>query len=258
MSGHTGSRKKEEDIVFKSLLEVWKYLKAEGWHISKSGLYKHREKGLIKAGDGGYYHLKGVRRYIRLAGLRKSPLTTAKLYDPTSSRQRRDYGETGPTAPKEDEAAGAGANGQAAKAEEATRQRHQADELALPDIQDIEILQAKKLQAETRIQQLREEKLRLELEREKGRWIRREDMEREIVARAIAMDAFIRQRVLVKAPELILAVSGDSSRAREFLAVFEEIWEEALNDFARQDRFKVLNIEAKEEKKDGKEERAAS
>ena len=238
MSGN----RKEEDIVFKSLLEVWKYLKAEGWHISKSGLYKHREKGLIKAGDGGYYHLKGVRRYIRLAGLRKSPLTAGQLYDPTE--------------PKEDEAADAGAKSQATDAEEA--RPASSPGYALPDIQDIEILQAKKLQAETRIQQLREEKLRLELEREKGHWIRREDMEREIVARAIAMDAFIRQRVLVKAPELILAVSGDSSRAREFLAVFEEIWEEALNDFARQDRFKVMNLEAKEEEKDGKEESASS
>ena len=226
----SGNRKQQEDIVFRSLLEVWKWLKAQGWHVSKSGIYKHREKGLIKAGDGGYYHLKNVKKYIRLAGLQKSPLTAKGLYNPF---EKDTEDEETPRQGPEDE--------------EAPSSNYQNS--GVPLLEEIELLQARKLQAETRIQQLREQKLRLELERERGKWISREDMVREIVSRAIAMDAFVRQRVLVKAPELILAVSGDSSRAREFLAVFEEIWEEALNDFARQDLFKVLNIDVKEEKK---------
>jgi len=61
MKGGEGGKAPEE---FRNLLEVLDYLKGEGWKTSKTALYEHKRKGLIRPDrDGGRYSLRAVQRY---------------------------------------------------------------------------------------------------------------------------------------------------------------------------------------------------
>lgn len=55
--------KKKAAGEFKNLLEVLDYLKGEKWKISKSTLYEHKRKGLIRPDRDGTYSLRVVQRY---------------------------------------------------------------------------------------------------------------------------------------------------------------------------------------------------
>lgn len=50
---------------FKNALEVAKYLEDEGWKVSKTALYTHRNKGMLKPNADGTYALKSVLKYAR-------------------------------------------------------------------------------------------------------------------------------------------------------------------------------------------------
>ncbi len=48
---------------FKNILEVVAYLKNEGWKISKSAVYQHRDQGKIRPQSDSGYLVKDVERY---------------------------------------------------------------------------------------------------------------------------------------------------------------------------------------------------
>ena len=182
-------------VVFSNTLEVWRFLKAQGYKISKSLVYKHRDEGLLKEDKGNMYSLKGVLRYAKRARLKKDPKAMGVI----------------------------SAND---------------DAQALMALEEI---QRERELVELRIKKLKEKELARKVELFEGNWIRKEDFERELVARAVALGTKVRQEVLVRAPELILIVGGDQARSREFIAAFDDIWEAALSEYAKMGSYLVID-----------------
>jgi len=61
-----------EGNQFNNLLAVLSWLKAQGWKISRAGLYKHRAAGKIKQQPDGGYHRKDMEKYARTFLKRKA------------------------------------------------------------------------------------------------------------------------------------------------------------------------------------------
>jgi len=71
-----------------------------------------------------------------------------------------------------------------------------------------------------------------ELEEQQGKYILREDFEREMVARAVIIDSVLRQLLRVHSGELVAAAGGDGNRENEFLRKADVIIDQAMNSYA--------------------------
>lgn len=67
----------QEPVAFPNLLAVLSHLQAAGYRVSKSTLYNHARKGLLKRNDSGEYSAAAVDRYaaglVRLNGQSVTP-----------------------------------------------------------------------------------------------------------------------------------------------------------------------------------------
>jgi hypothetical protein len=52
--------------TFKNKLEIYGYLKLQGWKVAQSTLYKHCKEGRLKPDVKGVYSLKKINRYASL------------------------------------------------------------------------------------------------------------------------------------------------------------------------------------------------
>ncbi len=71
---------------FESLVEVVDYLDEEGWKISKSTIYEHQKKGMIRPDNGKKYTLKAVVAYAKAYLVLKK--TRQKKKDEDLQRQK--------------------------------------------------------------------------------------------------------------------------------------------------------------------------
>jgi len=76
-----------ENYSFKNLLAVLSWLQAQGWKISRAGIYKHRAEGKIKKQPDGGYSARDVERYARVHLKRLS--TGKRLRDGLDDLQHR-------------------------------------------------------------------------------------------------------------------------------------------------------------------------
>lgn len=53
------------DATFRNRREVLDFLRAEGWVVGQSTLYRHADEGKLKCGEGGEYAEAAVRRYAK-------------------------------------------------------------------------------------------------------------------------------------------------------------------------------------------------
>jgi hypothetical protein len=80
-----------------------------------------------------------------------------------------------------------------------------------------------------------------------GRLIPRDDLEREVIARALALKAFFAQQFRAKVQELIRSVSGRPAQSENLLLILERISDEAFGRFADMTRFQVIVLPEEEE-----------
>lgn len=86
------------------------------------------------------------------------------------------------------------------------------------------------------------EKLQFSLDRERGKFLLREDFIMEMSARAAVLDLGLRHLVNTKVPEWLRLVNGDSTKAGLLMDVLNRDIDELLNDFATLDKFQVVFI----------------
>ena len=77
--------------TLKNILEVVEYLKADGWKVSKSAVYRHRDQGKIATGGDGLFLMADVERYARdwLKRLDGSGGKRANDIDPVEQREKK-------------------------------------------------------------------------------------------------------------------------------------------------------------------------
>jgi hypothetical protein len=71
---------------FRNLREVAEYLKASGWKVSQSTVYKHGGEGKIRPNQEGVYSLKAVEKYAGIFLVRKE--TQQKIIDDELQRKK--------------------------------------------------------------------------------------------------------------------------------------------------------------------------
>ena len=63
--GNGNGNKEEQRESLKNLIEVVTYLKGQGWKVSKSAVYRHRDQAKIGPQSDGGFLIKDVDRYAR-------------------------------------------------------------------------------------------------------------------------------------------------------------------------------------------------
>ncbi|MDY6974382.1 MAG: hypothetical protein SV775_19015 [Thermodesulfobacteriota bacterium] len=167
---------------FKTLIEVAEYLKAEGWKVSQSTVYKHQTEGRIRPNSEGIYTLKAVQKYAR------------------------------------------------------THLTQQETALKVDDEQ----LQRKKLLAEVAWKTEQAKREQIKRMAEEGLFILREDLDREMAARASVLEAGLNFLIQSKANEWVALVNGDEKKAGDLVRDITTGLNDALNEFATVKEFQVL------------------
>ncbi|MBU1054854.1 MAG: hypothetical protein KKC46_13660 [Proteobacteria bacterium] len=104
----------------------------------------------------------------------------------------------------------------------------------------IEILQRENLELDAEIKREKKAKLQWEREKEIGKYILRDDFEMEVTARAIVLDASLKQMVSLKALDWVSIVQGNHKLVKDMTDAILRCIEEALNDYANTDKFQVV------------------
>jgi hypothetical protein len=98
----------------------------------------------------------------------------------------------------------------------------------------------KQRDAEARLAAIRAEKEEFALDREKGKYLLKEDVFRELAGRAAIMDANLRHFVQSVMPDLIAAAKGDVEQSRECVELFNNALDRFSTEFANSKTFTVL------------------
>jgi len=111
-------------------------------------------------------------------------------------------------------------------------------------LEDLSDLQERKSKKE--IEKLEEQiaKLRLEREKEQGKYIPRKDFETELAARAVVFDSGFRYLFQVKAREWISLVGGKLEKSADFLQALNQALDEQLNSYASTKTYHVTFIDS--------------
>ena len=106
--------------------------------------------------------------------------------------------------------------------------------------EELKGLQAKKLKNAIRNQDIEYQRKKFDLEKERGRYIPREDFEAEMAARAAILDSGFRHLFNVKVKEWIALVEGNPDRQADFLTVLNQDLDEQLTTYATTQVFQVI------------------
>ncbi len=101
-------------------------------------------------------------------------------------------------------------------------------------------LAEKKAEVDFEQSQIKLEKEKLDLASRQGKYVKREDVELDLVGRAVAFAAGLRHQVQVSTPDWIDLVKGDQGMASELVAAMTESFEQRLSDFSRPMEFDVI------------------
>lgn len=108
------------------------------------------------------------------------------------------------------------------------------------NIDDLSDLQHRKSDKELRILEIKEKKMKFELDRDMGNYIPRKDFEAELAARAIVLESGFRHFYSVKAREMIALVGGKVEKTADFLQALNDGLDEQLNQYSTTNVFQVL------------------
>ncbi len=109
---------------------------------------------------------------------------------------------------------------------------------------ELEAMQKRKLDLELEYQAKRNEKLDHELSVATGKYIPREDVERELAGRAVVIKTGLHHLAQTMAGEWIELVGGDQGKAGELIAAIQDDFAQLLNRFASLDNFEVVVVDA--------------
>jgi hypothetical protein len=161
-------------LVFKSLNQAAEWLRGQGYKISDSTIYSHRNRNLVNPRPDGLYHEADLLRYAQ---------TTLKRKDGGGSEK-------------------------------------------------LEALQERKVLAELERAEAQTAKMQLQHEILEGKYIKREDHERDLATRARLLKADMQNFGRLMVENLIHLVGGDPGRAPEALAFVERHVERWLHHYA--------------------------
>jgi len=105
---------------------------------------------------------------------------------------------------------------------------------------DLKDLQARKLMNAIRNQDMEFEKKRFELDRDRGKYVPRSDLEAELAARAVIFDSMWRHLFNTRVRTWIALVNGKAEKAADLLAALNEALDQLLNEYATTKQFQVL------------------
>jgi len=105
---------------------------------------------------------------------------------------------------------------------------------------NIEKLHEEKSQKEVERLTLEIEKIKFNLDRERGKYLLKEDFIMEMSARAAVLDIGLRHMVHTKAAEWIRMVGGKSEKNGVYIDMLNDDIDNLMNDFAALDRFQVV------------------
>lgn len=101
-------------------------------------------------------------------------------------------------------------------------------------------LSEKKLQKEIEKLTVQIDKERHNLEKDQGRFIPREDFEREMAGRAAVFDVGLRHEIRIHVAELIAIVGGEVTKQNAFMDRMNEIIDAQLNTYVQTDTYQVV------------------
>lgn len=116
-------------------------------------------------------------------------------------------------------------------------------------IEGVDELQRRKAENENIRLELGIERDRLALEKERGLYIRREEMEIELAGRAGILVAGLKHWVQSKAADWIAVAGGDTKRTGELINIMSQDVDEHINHYASSKEYEVV-IEAEESPND--------
>jgi hypothetical protein len=108
--------------------------------------------------------------------------------------------------------------------------------------QDIEALQAARLELENRKLEKQIEKMEFDQRVATGEYMLRSDFEMEVATRAAVLDTALRQMVAAKTYEWIMISKGDAGMAREVAAIINVEIDKLLNDYVAVENYHVVFV----------------
>lgn len=76
--------------TFPHIKAVAKYLDEQGWKVSQSTVYSHKEKGKLKPREDGLYHLEDIETYLAESNIhRKNPTEDKSQSDRSTAEARK-------------------------------------------------------------------------------------------------------------------------------------------------------------------------
>ncbi len=111
-------------------------------------------------------------------------------------------------------------------------------------IDGAELVEDQKIKTRKEIERLdlQNEKLQFELDKERGKYLRKKDFAMEVAARAAVLDTSVRHMFQVKAAEYIAIASGNALKANELLERMNQDFDSVMNSFATMDTYQVMIV----------------
>lgn len=107
--------------------------------------------------------------------------------------------------------------------------------------------QALKARKEAELLDLKIEKTQFELDKERGKYLKKKDFAMEMAARAVVLDSGIRHHFRVNVSEYIAIAGGDPLKANQVLDRLNEDLDAAMTEFATTSTFQVMIVSGEEE-----------
>ena len=167
--------------AFPSLLDACEHLKSAGYRVSKSKMYRDKDKGFIRVESDGSVLESEVRAYA---------------------------------------------------AEHLPKLR--------ADISDLNDIHAIKTAREVERLEKQNEKLQFELDRERGRYVPREELDLKMVGILTVLDVSFRQMADLIMPDLCHILGGNVLKINQGRDFFEKKLDETMNQLSRTDSFSVM------------------
>lgn len=124
---------------------------------------------------------------------------------------------------------------------------HPAARLVRPaqaaDEAEAEEMGREKISEELKHLRLKNEKLQFDFDKDRGRYLPRDEFELELAGRAAVLDSGLKHRFSSRAAQWIATVAGNQEKRAELVALLHGALDEALTDFATTDTFQVMIIE---------------
>lgn len=109
-----------------------------------------------------------------------------------------------------------------------------------PDPSQVQEAQREKTELEKQELQIKIEERTFKLERERGRYIPREDLELELASRAGVFDSGLRTMIKANARDWVAMVHGRADLVPDLVETMFTELDKLLNEYARMDRFQVI------------------